>query len=166
MARKSTKICLVCGNEFKGTAAAFTCSGACRTAMSRILADGKKPEYWLVAKTKGQKLPLIFSKPSPKPKVEWKAENIQFIASKEAHYDGGSHKPYLQDEVGLMPPPPPELTKEQKLVQIAELTVEMNKVKNQSCPSNQHPKTFKLMQEMKISEFQELIQSLQQQLKL
>lgn len=59
MARMTSKICLVCGKEFKGTAAKMTCSSACRTAMSRIFADGKKPEYYFIAKSKGQKVPEL-----------------------------------------------------------------------------------------------------------
>jgi len=57
MARMTSKICLVCGKDFKGTAAKMTCSPACRTAMSRIFVEGKKPEYYFIAKSKGQKVP-------------------------------------------------------------------------------------------------------------
>ncbi len=125
--------------------------------MSRILADGKKPEYWLLAKSRGQKLPLFFSKPEKKlpPQVRWEKPIIYITAPKEAHYDGGSYKPYLQDEVGQMPPMPPELTKDQKITKMAELNKRMVEISRQSCPSNQHPKTFKLNQEMKIAELQE-----------
>jgi len=57
MARKKTKICLVCGKDFLGSEAAFTCGTACRTYMSRLVKKGKKPEYYFVAKGKGQKVP-------------------------------------------------------------------------------------------------------------
>lgn len=55
--RKGLKICLVCGIDFSGTNAAQTCSTKCRTRMSRMIADGKKPEFLLIAKSKGQKVP-------------------------------------------------------------------------------------------------------------
>lgn len=57
MARKKTKMCLVCGKDFLGSEAAFTCGNACRTYMSRLVKKGKKPEYYFVAKGKGQKVP-------------------------------------------------------------------------------------------------------------
>lgn len=59
MGRKKTKICLVCGKDFLGSEAAFTCKSACRTYMSRLFAKGKKPEYYFLAKGKGQKVPEI-----------------------------------------------------------------------------------------------------------
>lgn len=79
MARKTSKICLVCGNEFKGTAAKMTCSTACRTFMHRLFAAGKKPEYYFIAKNKGLKVPEIKKdiKPiitTPKNKETKKAE--------------------------------------------------------------------------------------------
>lgn len=57
MARKTNKICPVCGSEFKGTDGKITCSNACRTAAVRMRQKGKKLEFALIAKTKGQKLP-------------------------------------------------------------------------------------------------------------
>lgn len=61
MARMTTKICPVCGSEFKGTDGKITCGNACRTAAVRLRQKGKKMEFALIAKTKGQKLP------APKP---------------------------------------------------------------------------------------------------
>lgn len=63
---KKTKTCLVCGTEFKGIETANTCGSACRTTLSRLLKKGKKPQYWLIAKNKGQKLPLFFAAPMKK----------------------------------------------------------------------------------------------------
>jgi len=57
--RKSSKICLVCGKDFKGTAAAQSCGNACRVFLHRLLAAGKRPEFYLIAKSKGQKVPDI-----------------------------------------------------------------------------------------------------------
>jgi hypothetical protein len=58
MARKKTKMCLVCGKDFLGSESAFTCGTACRTYMSRLFAKDKKPEYYFIAKGKGQKVPI------------------------------------------------------------------------------------------------------------
>lgn len=69
MARMTSKICLVCGKDFKGTAAKMTCSTACRTAMSRLLAENKKPDFYFIAKGKGQKVPEIKKETKPKPNI-------------------------------------------------------------------------------------------------
>jgi len=54
---KKDKTCLVCGEYFRATGKVFTCSGACRIKLARLKKRGKKPEYSLIAKTKGQELP-------------------------------------------------------------------------------------------------------------
>lgn len=59
MARKTDKICLVCGNGFKATASGKTCSGACRIAMKRMLDNGRRPDFYLIAKSKGQSVPEV-----------------------------------------------------------------------------------------------------------
>lgn len=71
MARKTNKMCLVCGNQFMATASGQTCSGACRVSLKRIIDSGKKPDFYLVAKSKGQKVPdLLVEKLAKKSKSE------------------------------------------------------------------------------------------------
>lgn len=52
MARKSEKMCIVCGNVFKGTAKAKVCTknSNCRVQLKRLLDKGQKPPFELLAK--------------------------------------------------------------------------------------------------------------------
>ena len=54
---KKEKVCLICGEKFKATGRANTCSGACRVKLVRMKENDKKPEYCLIAKLAGQELP-------------------------------------------------------------------------------------------------------------
>lgn len=75
MARKTDKTCLVCGKEFKATAAGKTCSGACRISLKRIIDSGKRPDFYTIAKSKGQKVPdLLIDKLEKKSKSEKQKE--------------------------------------------------------------------------------------------
>lgn len=139
---------MVCGKEFQGTKAAFTCSGACRTAMSRILAEGGKPEYWLIAKGKGQKLPSTFFKTEPKKEAE--KQQVKEPPKVEAEKTDNS----LPDE---------PLTKEQRDRKIYDLEKKITETERQQCPLNQHPKSFKLNQQVKIEELKDEIYELKQQ---
>lgn len=54
---KTDKICIVCGEGFKGTAKAECCGSKCRKRLQRLRKAGKKPEYALIGgkKTQAQK---------------------------------------------------------------------------------------------------------------
>lgn len=77
MSRKKTKICLVCGKDFLGNEAAFTCGNACRTFMSRMVAKGKKPEYYFIAKGKGQKVPELKKDIKPTTNIPIKVKIVE-----------------------------------------------------------------------------------------
>lgn len=147
MGRKKTKMCLVCGKDFLGTEGAFTCGGSCRTMMSRLLANGKKPEFWLVAKNKGQKMPLVFSKPTPK-KDKPNYPNIDFKPTTKDSYDAPPLEEIVTDKIGDIPKP---LTLDQK----EDIRKQIKKINEERCPSNKHPKMFILEQEMRVSELEE-----------
>lgn len=142
---------MVCGKEFKGTASAQNCSGACRTAMSRMLAIGKKPEFWILAKSKGQKVPLFFAGKTEKPVVmKSEAPNINYQKSTAESYDGKRLGKEVFDElplVAVLKPVSPE--------QRQEIEKEILKIQREECPTNTHPKMFRLQKEVRISELQE-----------
>lgn len=142
MARKTSKICLVCGKDFDGTAAKMTCSDACRTAMFRMASVGKKPEFYLIAKSKGQKVP-------------------NFGKKKEAVVPTITEAPKEINKEPIAVIKEPELTKEQKMAKIQELEKEITNIGRERCPSNQHPKTFILNQEIRISDIKDQINKLQ-----
>jgi hypothetical protein len=145
--RKTTKICLVCGEDFKGTAAAQVCGNACRVALKRILDADKKPEFWLLAKNKGQKLPLVFGV-TPK-KKETKLADVDVPIT-----------PITPESLDIEKPTEPELTKEQKLAKIAQLSNQIDTVRKEQCPQRMHPKTFQLNKEIRISDIETEIEQL------
>lgn len=133
MSRKKTKLCLVCGEEFLGTNGKMTCSGACRTEMSRLLSSGKKPEYWMIVKSKGQKVPNFFkSATKDKKPIEEKNKVIE------------------QKETPTITEPQKKLTPEE----YAALEIELKALKSQRLPPGMHPRTFKLLQDDKIADLQ------------
>ena len=164
--RKRDRICVVCGKEFKGTAASVTCSGSCRIELARLKKANKRPEFILVAKGKGQKIPdlnapkrLKFKKGEKKSIVDWVYKNIVISETTKESFDGEKINPYLQDEAGQMEIPK-ELTKEQKMIKIAELNKRLEIEKRKQCPMGTHPKTFRLTQDSIISEIQEQLKQL------
>jgi len=159
MGRKTDKTCVVCGEVFKGTAGRITCSGACRTALHRILKIGKKPDYWLIAKSKGQKMPLLFAGPRPKMKEAELplSSEIKYSPNTDASFNGPKISRYVMDEVGLTKIAEP-LTKEQKESKKREIEALIAKTKKEECPMGKHPKMFVLAQEVKISELEEQLE--------
>lgn len=153
MTRKTNKICLVCGTEFKGTEARFTCGNACRTAMSRMLSKGKKPEFWVLAKSKGQKIPLFFQKPIIKIKEPSFESKIDFVESKPESYNSEKISFAKIDEAGLVEPPK-VLTLQEKLGHNAKLDIRINEEKRKDCPKNIHPKLFRMQQDDIIAELE------------
>ena len=154
MGRKKTKMCLVCGKDFLGNEAAFTCGTACRTYMSRLLKKGKKPEFWLMAKNKGQKIPLFFQKPIKKVKDEKLDTDIDYKEPTKESYDGEPLSYLTMDEVGQTAVP---MSKEQVAIEISKLNAQIEAIVKEKCPMNKHPKMFVLEQEIKKSELEDKI---------
>lgn len=152
MGRQKTKMCLVCGKDFLGNRAAFTCGTACRTYMSRDLKNGKKPEYWLLAKSKGQKIPDW-----NKPKQAKQKEKVVTETKVEETKQVLPELPKAKVEITL--------TKEQIVAKISELNRTLAEVKKEKSPLIGHPKTWILKQEVKISDLEEQILELQSQIK-
>lgn len=172
MARKTKKICLVCGNDFNGTAAAQTCSGACRIALSRIKHSKKRPEYILIAKGKGQKIPnlnapkgLRFKKgeKKKKPDLEILESKIEYKTPTPESYDAEKMDIIKHDELGqwqeveVRP-----LTEIEKLTKIGELERSLNAVDRETMPVGMMPKMFGLIKADKKKEIQEQINKLNQ----
>jgi len=138
MARKESKICLVCGNEFKGTYGKFTCNSTCRSALSRMVERGKKPEYWLIAQSKGQKMPSFQKKVKAIKQVE-----VKKIQTYE-----------IMPEKILVPEPTKILTPQEKIGHNARIEIKIHSEKIKECPKNVHPKLFRMQQDDIISELE------------
>lgn len=141
-------MCLVCGKDFLGNKAAFTCGTACRTYMSRDLKNGKKPEFWLVAKGKGQKMP------------DWDKKTKSIEPKKEEPKE-------VKVEIAELPKVEPEikLTKEQIISKISELERKKFTVRGETCPKDKHPKMWALLKDDKVAEIDAEITQLQSKLK-
>lgn len=161
MTRKTDKTCVVCGVTFKGTAGRITCKEACRTALHRIMKSGKKPDYWLIAKSKGQKMPLLFSGPKPKnPTAEPKIEKeIKFAKITEKSFSGEKAPKYVVNEIALFPSPQ-LLTKEQVLSQISKMEAQKVAISKEQSPVGVHPKMARFDREDRISNLDDLIKEL------
>jgi len=166
--RKTDKICVVCGNGFKGTAAAKTCSPACRTALARIKAAHKRPEFILLAKSKGQKIPDLNAPKGVRLKKGEKKKKVVVVtdlSDKELTQQGmAASESSLEKTWGKDEPisEVPILTKEQKTAKISELEKQIDKIKAEKSPMAGNPKIFILNQSMRIDEIQEQIQGLKQ----
>lgn len=164
--RKIKVTCLVCGKEFEGTAASLTCSGSCRIALSRIKAAKKRPEFLLMAKTKGQKIPdlnapkrLKFKKGEKKRKSEILETEIVYAITTPKSYDAPKMSAIIMDEIGAFGIAP-KLTKEQKLELLNELNKQLYKLKEEKSPMSGNPRMWRLQQDVKISELQEQLNQL------
>ena len=182
--KKKDRICIVCGKPFKGIASAQTCTPACRIDLVRLKEAGKRPEFLLMAKGKGQKIPdlnapkrikyakgekaaeKLIAEITSEPKFNEAAKKafndlltlgrakIQYAESTPESFDGGRVDRAVMDEVGCMPPP---MTKEQIWTHNAEINKQIEEETKRDCPLTAHPKTFKLMQEVKIDELKKLL---------
>jgi hypothetical protein len=167
MARKTTKLCPVCGNEFKGTDGKITCSNACRTAASRMLAKGKKPEYWLMAKSKGQKMPLVFNGPSPKkekPKHENLSSKVEVITPTPLSYDGPPLNPLIQDEARKTEVAK-VITWAQKLAHNDKIENEIKEIDKKPLPPGMLPKLWRLKRDIEIDKLKDQLYNVTNQLK-
>jgi len=148
MARMTNKICLVCGKEVKGTESKITCSTACRTALCRMVAKGRKPEFWLIAKGKGQKLPS-FNKKEKGKVIKDVVKNIEYIELPTNILES----PITE----FTPPENIKLTKEQLEIKINSINKQILDLERGSCPLGHHPRLFKLSQEVEIDKLKESI---------
>lgn len=124
---KKDKMCIVCGKTFQGTAKAITCGSTCRGRLKRIVDAGKKPEYWLITQSKGQKMPK-FDKKAIQP-------------TKPPPRDMPPLKEAVNDELGL---PTKKLTGIEILNHNAKIEAEIAKLIKKECPAGYHPRNFKL----------------------
>lgn len=158
MARMITKMCPVCGKEFKGTEGKITCSNACRTATSRMLAKGKKPEYWLMAKSKGQKMPLVFNGPLVKKKKveeeELDGATISFVTPTPQSFDSPPLNPDIQDEP-LNTEKPKDMTLDQKWAHNDTIERKIKEIDKQPLPPGMLPKMWRLKRDMEIDKLKE-----------
>jgi len=147
-----SKICPVCGKTFEGTAKAQMCGSTCRGRLRRMLEVGGKPEYYVMAKSKGQKLPSLEWPKTKKPKIDFKPTT-------EDSFNGEKvSETLILDEVGTFGDyRQPELTKEQKLAKISELNEEIKKINAEELPPGMLPKRHTLEKAMKIDSINEQI---------
>lgn len=164
---KKDRICIVCGKVFKGIASANTCTPACRAILVRLKKDGKRPEFILMAKGKGQKIPdlnapkrLKFKKGEKRPKPEVLEKEIKFAPTTEKSFDGEKVDVVVLDEIGQVEVPK-ELTPDQKWALKRELEDRLKKVQDRKHqPGGIHPKIFAMNKEAEINEIQEQINKL------
>jgi hypothetical protein len=147
--RKSGKICLVCGKEFLGTAAAQVCGVSCRTFLHRTLKAGKTPSFYIIAKSKGQRVPLI---------------GVAKLMKEEKKKDElpKNEEPKKQE---LPIEPISELNKEQISAQISRLNKEIDVINHEYMPAGKLPKAWALGKSMRIDEIQDKINELKSKLK-
>lgn len=157
---KKDRLCPVCGKTFKGTAKAQVCGSTCRGRLKRLIETGQKPEYYMMAKSKGQKVPLLFSR--QKTQKEQAEElpignKIEYAATTPESYNAPPLQSWIiMDEVGHTPPPP---TKEQ----IWEMKAELEKQKKTISERNilgGNPKAHALQKSMEIDKINDQIDNL------
>ncbi len=161
--RKRNRICLVCGKHFLGNAAANTCGSSCRTELSRLKAAKKRPEYILLAKSNGQKIPdltapkrLKFKKGEKKQDIECIGSTVIYTPVTPASFDCEKADKYILDEAGMTAPITP-MTKEEKEAMKRGLEKQIENIKKESLPAGVHPKTFILTKQVRVSEIEEQI---------
>ena len=171
---KKDLICPVCGKTFQATMKAQVCGSTCRGRLARILEAGKKPEFYLLAQTKGQKLPdldaksiLRFAKPTTKKDKESEEQKlntiIQYTKPEVDAYDGVGASRFIMDEVGAMPPVQP-LTKESILIIISQYEKEIAAIEKETLPPGMMPKAHILNKEIRIDEIRDKIEALRKQI--
>lgn len=160
--RKVKRVCVVCGKEFEGTEASQSCTPSCRVKLARLKKAGKRPEYILIAKSKGQKIPdlnapkgLRFKKGEKKSRPPLVIANIDFKAPDEEAYDGKRLASSIMDE---MPQMQTSLTVDQKLKLKEELEKEIKFWETRPCQG--HPKMWKEKRDVAIDELQAKINAL------
>jgi len=156
---------VVCGKSFKGIASAQTCTPACRIDLVRLKEAGRRPEYILMAKSKGQKIPdlnapkrLFFKKGEKKSKVVQLpiGNKIKYATVTHESFDAPPVSNLIMDEVGQTAPP---LTKEEIFQKISDLEKQKKVVSERNILSGS-PKANALQKAMEIDEINEKIEQL------
>lgn len=151
MARMTTKICPVCGSEFKGTDGKITCGNACRTAAVRMRQKGKKMEFALIAKTKGQKLP------APKPLKTTRPEPTNFSSIVDIIKELPSKQELPKIEAHIAPQKPDITTLEQRWSHNDRINNLIKEEKAKKMPPGMLVRRWALLQQDIISELEKQI---------
>lgn len=166
MGRKRNRICLVCGKEFRGIASANTCSPSCRVELARLKAAQKRPEFILMAKGKGQKIPdlnapkrLKFKKGEKKPKPEIPVSKIEYATPTESSFDGGKVEAVIFDEPGQVEKIKP-MTELEKLSKKSELEKQIREINSEPAKPGVHVRLAFLDKQDRIKEIQKQIDNL------
>jgi hypothetical protein len=168
---KSKRICVVCGTEFNGTGSAITCDGRCRTRLARIKDAKKRPEFLLVAKSNGQKLPdfnapkrVKFKKGEKKQKAAKIIESkINYVTPTPESYDAPPLSFPVIDEMGQF-----QVVKEQTptdrfkiMAKISELERKIKEIEKEPMPPRMLPKQHALYRSMKADPLKDEIKELE-----
>lgn len=139
---KKERLCPVCGNTFKGTEKALVCGATCRSRLKRIVDSGKKPEFYFIAKGKGQKVPLLLAEKALKRKTAKATPQEKVIEP-------------------VLPPPPLKeektLTREEIWANNDTINQQIKTEQKRQLPAGMHPRVFKLKQNDIIAELQKLL---------
>lgn len=163
-ALKNKKMCVVCGEEFLGTSGKITCSGRCRSILARLKKANKRPEYILMAKGKGQKIPdlnapkrLKFKRgeTKQKPKIEIPEEKINFVTPTAESYDGSKLNHVIADEARQYEVPKKELTHFEKLAHNDKIDREIKDLERLTMPVGMLPKQWGLKKSMMADDLKE-----------
>jgi hypothetical protein len=96
---KKDKICIVCGEGFKGTEKAEVCGATCRKKLQRLKAAGKKPEYTLV----GGKNSKVSFKPIEEPQSKaFKKQTSTIYDTHEIAAEGKDEPPKTTKPIDRM----------------------------------------------------------------
>lgn len=146
--RKTKKICVVCGKEFEGTDAAQSCGAACRVKLSRLKAANKRPEFMLMAKGRGQKIPDLNAPKGVKLEKGQTLKQILPLANqqKEVVFDVTIEEMTIEDAKAkyseLLPTTATPLTMEQKFTLKEQWEAEIKEWEKKPCQG--HPRQWRL----------------------
>ena len=145
---KKDKVCPVCGKTFKGTAKAQVCGSTCRSRLKRLIEAGGKPEYYLIAKGKGQKVPDLTGVKKPKTPSPFE-KTIWFSKPTIESFDGSATEVAKIDEIGILPK---VMSAEQIYVHNAEIDKKIAEIGKEPLPHGIMPRAHKLNREIRIDE--------------
>lgn len=157
---KKDKICPVCGKDFKGTAKAQVCGSTCRSRLKRLIEAGDKPEYLLIAKSKGQKVPgltgekrLKFKAPEKKTQeaLVITETKINYAEPTPESYDGKQIFPTM-DEAAVSGAP---LTLEQKIAHNEGIDRKIEAINKEPLPPGMLPKAHIMSKEIRTDELKD-----------
>lgn len=147
-------MCVVCGKEFFGTEGRNTCGGSCRTKMSRLRQRNKKPEYWILAKSNGQKMPNFDRQPEMYRKEKKPQIKTEIISSVKFEKPIIEIPPVVKYEKPISEIPKKELTVFEKIAHNADIDRKIKTEKDKSSPPGIHPRMFRLQQDDIVKELE------------